>query len=180
MSDGLLREPVTANSPAKRLVLIVEDDATIAHYYQAAISPFFDVEIVASLADGLARVARQPQPAAMILDLKLQNGEGIAVIKKFQDATPDIPMLVVTGQSYTREQIIDGAGAQEFIPKPYAAPHLLISTLSAIMGAHQAKKDIAPLQEQLSEVKKGADKTWAKLDSQVRACEASGSGCVTQ
>lgn len=149
--------------PAKRL-LIVEDDSTVATYYAAVLRSHFDIEIATTFADGFERVRRKPCLDAMILDLTLPNGRGLSLVRRFQDATPDIPMIVITGEDFTADQVLN-AGAQEFLKKPYTSPLVLINTVFDAIARHRVRKDFTPLEEVLQEFKEIRAASKANIDS---------------
>jgi CheY-like chemotaxis protein len=86
------------SSPRPR-VLVVEDDASLAHLYCTALA----IKGIASVraADGVAalRVLEQQRPDLVLLDLMLPNINGLMVMQEFSEnpLTSDIPIIVVTG-----------------------------------------------------------------------------------
>lgn len=86
------------SSPRPR-VLVVEDDAPLAHLYCTALA----IKGIASVraADGLAalRALEQQRPDLVLLDLVLPNVNGWTVMREFSEnpLTSDIPIIVVTG-----------------------------------------------------------------------------------
>jgi len=84
---------------ARPRVLVVEDDAPLAHLYCTALT--MNGLAVMRAADGLTalRVVEEYRPDVVVLDLMLPQVDGWAVLREFQSrpSTRDIPVVVVTG-----------------------------------------------------------------------------------
>lgn len=80
-------------------VLVVEDDAPLAHLYVTALT--MNGLSVLRAGDGLTalRLADEYHPDLVLLDLLLPQVDGWAVLREFQSraSTRDIPVVVVTG-----------------------------------------------------------------------------------
>jgi DNA-binding response OmpR family regulator len=80
-------------------VLVVEDDAPLAHLYCTALT--LNGLAVMRAADGLTalRVVEDYRPDVVVLDLMLPQVDGWAVLREFQSrpSTRSIPVVVVTG-----------------------------------------------------------------------------------
>jgi PAS domain S-box-containing protein len=76
------------------------------------------------------RVAREVQPALILLDLKLPDADGYTVLKKLKDdpKTQGIPVIVVTGSSVfddAKRQKVLALGAASFVAKPFSVDGLI-------------------------------------------------------
>ncbi len=92
------------------------------------------------------RVAREVQPALILLDLKLQDLDGYAVLKRLKDdrATQDIPVIVMTASAAsdeTKREKILALGAVRFITKPFSVDELIEEIELVLWGSkeHYAK-----------------------------------------
>jgi DNA-binding NarL/FixJ family response regulator len=76
------------------------------------------VEAVATLADGLARLAQKPTPDVILLDLKLPDVDGLDGLMRLKRSAAAVPIIVVSSLSEDRviASVIE-AGASGFIPK---------------------------------------------------------------
>ncbi len=76
------------------------------------------------------RVAREVQPALILLDLKMQDIDGYTVLKRLKDdpSTQDIPVIVMTGSMVVdeekRQKVLD-LGATCFMSKPFSVEELI-------------------------------------------------------
>jgi two-component system C4-dicarboxylate transport response regulator DctD len=139
--------PTTAN----RLVLVVEDDADVAKMCKACLEPVFIVEHVRLASEGMARLSQSPLVAAMVLDLRLPNGEGVELIKRFQGRFPEVPIVVLTGYEYDYEQVFL-EGAQEFLRKPVLSTRL-VESVSHAVARHQSRGLFRRVDLQLEKLK---------------------------
>jgi CheY-like chemotaxis protein len=76
------------------------------------------------------RVAREVRPALILLDLRLQDLDGQAVLKRLKNdpATRDIPVMVLTGSTViddAKRQKVLALGAVRFMSKPFSVGELM-------------------------------------------------------
>jgi len=111
-------------------VLIVEDSVVLAEMYAnqlqgEGLSP----SLVADLKSARAAM-RAGCPSAILLDLRLPDGDGIEFLKELRGSGNPVPVIVMTAHG-SINTAIDAmkAGADDFIIKPFA-PERMITTLS--------------------------------------------------
>lgn len=111
-------------------VLAVDDDKdTLALMREALRAHNFDVRTT-TRGKRVQRVAREVQPALILLDLKLQDVDGYTVLKKLKSdpETQSIPVIVVTGSSVigdAKRQKVLALGAASFMTKPFSVDGLI-------------------------------------------------------
>jgi CheY-like chemotaxis protein len=76
------------------------------------------------------RVAREVRPALVLLDLKLQDLDGQALLRQLKDdpITRDIPVIVTTGSTIiddAKRQKVLALGAARFVSKPFSVGELM-------------------------------------------------------
>jgi signal transduction histidine kinase/DNA-binding response OmpR family regulator len=88
-----------------RVVAIDDEEAYRFIISEMLDDPRFDVTVTATAADGL-RAAREIRPDVVLLDLELDDMDGIELRGHLRsdDATADIPVVVVTSHRVTEEQ----------------------------------------------------------------------------
>ena len=159
-------------------ILLVEDDPALAQAvcgYLRAKS--YTIDAVATLAEARAHIAGAAY-AAVLLDLHLPDGDGLALMPALR-ALPSTPVtLVVTARDQVSDRIrgLD-AGADDYLVKPYD-PEELLARLRAVNrrlaaggGAGGATLRLGPLEIDLAReaVRKGGvpivltPKEWALL-----------------
>jgi DNA-binding response OmpR family regulator len=80
--------------------------------------------------------AIKTQPDAIILDIQMPGGTGVAVLKqlKASSRTCQIPVVVLSGSiDPSASSMVKGLGADEFLSKPVELD-LLYRTLSVLLG----------------------------------------------
>ena len=105
-------------------ILVVEDDRTTRQMYCSALAfAGYDVEAVDDGLLALRRVEEVRPPDLVVLDLHLPRVDGLSVLAELRASshTCDIPVVVVTGASYTAD--IEAATA--VIEKPCDPEHLV-------------------------------------------------------
>jgi putative two-component system response regulator len=117
----------TSQSPAKKTVLVVDDDPDIRAIVRRALSPMYTVR---EAADGLlaaAAVAVPPTPDLVILDVTMPNADGLtfAATLKADPKFKTVPVIFLTART-TPQDIIHGiqVGARAYMTKPFKLEEL--------------------------------------------------------
>jgi len=105
--------------PADNTLLIVDDDrAFLARLARAMETRGFDVEAAASVEDGLQSLKRRP-PAFAVVDMRLDDGNGIDVIAALKDVRPEARAVVLTGYGNIATAVTAvKLGAVDYLAKP--------------------------------------------------------------
>lgn len=101
------------------VILVVDDDPTILHAFQAVFqeSPYHLVTC-STAADGIAAAARE-QPDVIVLDVQLPDQSGLEAFARIHRLDPRIPVIFMTGHAST-EMAIEATklGAMDYLFKP--------------------------------------------------------------
>src|SRR5688500_14229269 len=82
---------------ADRTLLLVDDDAAfLTRLERAMVRRGFEVGVASSVAEGLAAVSAAP-PGYGVVDLRLEDGNGLDVILRLHERRPDAKAVVLTG-----------------------------------------------------------------------------------
>jgi two-component system KDP operon response regulator KdpE len=106
-------------------VLVVDDEPHIVRALTSMLTRAgYAVASAATAGDAIQAAALRP-PAAILLDLRLPDGDGVDVCRRIRDWS-DAPIVVVSAWD-DEEAKIDAldAGADDFVTKPFSAPELL-------------------------------------------------------
>lgn len=102
-----------------KTILICEDEPALRELVRASLDGAYEF---AEASDGFAalQLAREVAPAVVILDLMLPGLGGLEVLAELRadERLADIPVLVITAWSETREDLV-AAGATDFLAKPF-------------------------------------------------------------
>jgi two-component system, response regulator RegA len=104
---------------AERTLLIVDDDAPLCQRLARAMERRgFVVETAESVAAGIAAATARP-PAFAVVDLRLGDGSGLAVVEAMRAARPSARIVMLTGYGNIATAVAAvKAGAVDYLPKP--------------------------------------------------------------
>lgn len=118
----------TSAQPARRVILVVEDDPYAARLIVRALRDEpTQVEVAGDAREAIAILSRA-EACVILMDVKLPGTDGVALttLLKANPTLRDIPIVMVTGDA-TRETLTRSisAGAAGFIVKPFDRAALL-------------------------------------------------------
>lgn len=101
-------------------ILVVEDDPILANGLRAGLSLSGDtVDCVGSCADAEAALATTTF-SAVILDVMLPDGSGIALLRTLRRAGDRVPVLLLTARDAVGDKVAGlDAGADDYLAKPF-------------------------------------------------------------
>lgn len=111
--------------PAKRVILLVEDEPTVRRTVVRLLQTVgYEVIEADSVASGERALAQHgARIDAMLTDLRLPDGSGTALIRAVAARHPKVPVLAMTG--YVEDAERDQLGAVTLLAKPFATKELL-------------------------------------------------------
>ena len=109
-------------------VLVVDDEADIVYMVKVILrSAGFDVDAASGVHDAISALSGD-DPDLVLLDLRLSDGEGWAVLQHLreQGRTQNIPVIILSAHASpsTAERAVR-EGARAYITKPFVASALL-------------------------------------------------------
>src|SRR6201996_5615896 len=127
---------VVAALPDKSLLLLDDDVALRTRLGRALESRGFEPVLVGGVAEALAAVKAKP-PAFAVLDMRLEDGNGLQVVEAIRAARPEARAIMLTGYGAIATAVAAvKAGAVDYLPKPADADDVVRALL--------ARKDMAP------------------------------------
>jgi CheY-like chemotaxis protein len=109
-----------AGSSAYRILLIDDDPAVVEMlqtFLEASTSAYV-VDTALSGETGLAAAAAR-RPDVVLLDVRMPGLDGLQVLKRIRALDPTIPVIMVTGASFTETSQALKSGAFAYIAKPF-------------------------------------------------------------
>jgi two-component system response regulator RegA len=105
--------------PPDNTLLIVDDDrAFLQRLARAMEARGFEVDAAASVEEGLGMLKRRP-PAFAVVDMRLDDGNGIDVIATLKELRPDSRAVVLTGYGNIATAVTAvKIGAVDYLAKP--------------------------------------------------------------
>lgn len=124
-----LRIDLGKNGSVSFLILLAEDDRAVRESLSRALE--LEGYRVKAVQDGLAAlesIAQEP-PDLFILDIMMPNGDGLAVCRRLRADGDRTPILIVTARTEISDRVSGlDAGADDYLPKPFALEELLART----------------------------------------------------
>ena len=114
MSDDVM--PDIGADPT--LLLVDDDDLFLKRLAKAMEKRGFAPECAASVAEGKAMALARP-PAYAVIDLRLQDGNGLGVVETLREIRPDCRIVVLTGYGAIATAVAAvKIGATDYLSKP--------------------------------------------------------------
>src|SRR5271165_5183560 len=143
--------------PTDRSLLIVEDDKSFLHRLSRAMEGRgFTVTTAESVADGLNQL-HSSSPAFAVVDMRLDDGNGLDVVSALKRRRPDARAIVLTGYGNIATAVTAvKMGAVDYLSKPADADDVVVALLASgteqselgrpgALGAHPAHlRDVQP------------------------------------
>ena len=117
--------------PADRSLLIVEDDKSFLQRLARAMeSRGFTVTTAESVADGLTQL-ETISPAFAVVDMRLEDGNGLEVISALKRRRPDARAIILTGYGNIATAVnAVKLGAVDYLSKPVDADDVVAALLA--------------------------------------------------
>ncbi len=126
-----LADLVAAAMPSDRSLLIVEDDKSFLQRLARAMeSRGFTVTTAESVADGLTQL-EIASPAFAVVDMRLEDGNGLDVISALKRRRPDARAIILTGYGNIATAVnAVKLGAVDYLSKPVDADDVVAALLA--------------------------------------------------
>lgn len=121
-------------SPPRRRILVVEDNPDMGALLVRSLGSAYRVEHVTRVADALALLREDP-PAAVLSDVMLPDGTGYDVLAAIRSKREldRLPVVLVSALGEVDERVRGlAAGADDYVPKPFAPEELRGRVAAAI------------------------------------------------
>ncbi len=105
--------------PEDRTLLVVDDDKPFLNRLGRALaSRGFDVRTAPSTREGIDMIREQP-PAFAVVDMRLEDGNGLDVLKVLSEVRPDARAIILTGYGSLPTAVTAvKLGATDYLAKP--------------------------------------------------------------
>ncbi len=154
-------DPAIAALEDRSLLVLDDDKPFLTRLARAMQRRGFDVVEAESVADGMARVEQAP-PAFAVVDMRLEDGNGLDVIKRLKEIRPDARAVILTGYGNIATAVTAvKRGAVDYLAKPADADDVF----AALTGTMQDTPS-------LPETPMSADRVrWEHIQRVYELCE---------
>jgi len=118
-------------SGERPLLLLVDDDAPLLRSLERAMDRRgFEVLTATGLKEGL-NLAHSTKPDFAVIDLRLEDGSGIELVKRLRELHPQIKVVILTGYGNIATAVAAiKAGAMDYLAKPADADDVINALLA--------------------------------------------------
>jgi two-component system response regulator RegA len=129
--DRTMSEPTAGDLGEDRSLLLVDDDEPFVKRLAKAMEKRgFLPETAESVAEGKAIALSRP-PAFAVVDLRLEDGNGLDVVEALRDKRPDCRIVVLTGYGAIATAVAAvKIGAIDYLSKPADANDIMSALLA--------------------------------------------------
>jgi len=155
---------------AGRHILVVDDNPDFADNLKEILGAEGYVVTAAPSCEAARRAARGLVADLALVDLRLPDGDGIALASELKEGLPDLEVILLTGHA-TLESAAAAvrAGAAAYLLKPYATTELLATVEQAMRQARlQGEKRELALRAQVAEKLAAVGTMTAGLSHEIR------------
>jgi two-component system response regulator RegA len=123
--------PTLLDTKAEKTLLLVDDDEPFLKRLAKAMEKRgFEVELAGSVAAGKAIATARP-PAYAVVDLRLEDGNGLDVVEVLREKRPDCRVVVLTGYGAIATAVAAvKIGATDYLSKPADATDITNALLA--------------------------------------------------
>ena len=124
--------PRSVSATERPVLLLVDDDAPLRRSLERAMDRRgFDVVVAESLQEGMAR-ASSIKPDYAVIDLRLEDGSGIDLVKRLRELHPHAKVVILTGYGNIATAVAAiKAGAMDYLAKPADADDVVNALLAS-------------------------------------------------
>ncbi|MDH4247973.1 MAG: response regulator, partial [Deltaproteobacteria bacterium] len=102
-------------------VLFVDDEEDIRISFQDRFEDQFSVKLASDGREALQILEQDSSIDVVVTDIRMPNMDGLEMIKRARERTPDLGFIVVSGHGDTEDVITAlRLGARNFLRKPYS------------------------------------------------------------
>ncbi len=123
-------EPKTTVGPDNSLLLVDDDKPFLSRFSRAMEARGFSVRMAESVAEGIREIRASP-PAYAVIDMRLEDGNGLDVVGMLNDLRPDSRVIVLTGYgNITTAVAAVKMGAVDYLAKPADADDVFAALMA--------------------------------------------------
>ena len=120
-----------------QLILVVDDDSQVRRVVCKALQNNGFMTIEAADGQKGLNIIRQKRPCLVVLDIMMNNVDGLSVIKEMRATDIDTPVILLSAKSEDYTAVLGlTIGADDYITKPFS-PSYLCAKVSALIRRNE-------------------------------------------
>jgi DNA-binding response OmpR family regulator len=160
----------TAREDDVMRVLVVEDDSKTAAFVAKALkSEGFAVDLMRDGDEALAALEVTPFDA-VVLDIMLIGRDGLSVLKQMRERENQTPVLLLSARGSLNDRVEGlNAGAEDYLPKPFALEELIARVRALVRRGSGVKTPVLRVGDlKLDTISRLAERGGRKIDLTTR------------
>ncbi len=122
-------------------VWIIDDDSSIRWVLERALNNEISNVVSFSSAEDALTQLDYSQPDVVLSDIRMPGMDGLALLDRFQQAVPDLPVIIMTAHSDLDSAVTAYKhGAFEYLPKPFDIDEAVALTQRAIQHVRENRQ----------------------------------------
>ena len=151
-------------TPARK-ILVVDDDANLCRTLTDILRIKGYSPMAASQGMAACTLVREQRPDLALVDLKLPDMDGLALIREFKRLLPEMECILLTGHASQESAIAAvNLGAYSYLEKPYDMRQLLI-TVQRALERREAAEALRRSETQYRELVQSANSIILRIDT---------------
>lgn len=135
------------NNQSMRILVVEDDKKTGAFITKALRAEGFAVDLLRDGDDALAAVEVTPFDA-LVLDIMLIGRDGLSVVRQMRARGIQTPVLLVSARGEVNERVEGlNAGAEDYLPKPFALEELTARVRALVRRGGDAKSPLLQVED---------------------------------
>lgn len=148
-----------------RKILVVDDDANLCRTLTDILRAKGYEPLAASQGGAACALVRERRPDVALVDLRLPDMDGLALIRQFKQLLPEMECILLTGHASQESAIAAvNLGAYSYLVKPYDMEQLLITVRRAVERRETAEA-LSRSEAQYRELVQNANSIILRMDT---------------